>query len=177
MWRILVLASLAVIIPACGGSGSSGGGSSGGGVMSFSDPGIETFPDEGNAHVPVGTDIAYNTDPPTSGSHYPDPQPGGYYTTPIAPGFLVHSLEHGAVVIYYDSAHVAASDLTKLQNLAAAHPGNFGQVVVVPRTDAAFPIILTAWTHRLRLTVYEQSRIDGFVALFLGNGPEAPPMP
>ena len=32
-------------------------------------------------------------------------------------------------------------------------------MVVVPRNDAAFPIILTAWTHRLRLTTYDQNRI------------------
>jgi hypothetical protein len=81
------------------------------------------------------------------------------------------------VIIYYDSDHVGKRDLDKLKRLAAAHPGDFGQVVVVPRNDSIDPIILTAWTHRLRLTEYDQTRINGFLALFLGNGPEAPPMP
>jgi hypothetical protein len=160
----------AALIPACGGGG--GGSSSAGSGVVFSDPGIETFPDEGNAHVPVGTVITYNTDPPTSGSHYPDPQPGGFYTSPIAAGFLVHSLEHGGVVIYLDSAHVSKSNVDKLKKLAADHPGTFAQVVVVPRDDSTYPLILTAWTHRLRLMVYDQTRIDGFLTLFLGNGPE-----
>ena len=180
MLRFLMVLAIVLILPACGGGGgsSSGGGDSGSGsTVQFSDPRIETFPNEGNTHMPVGTDIHYNTDPPTSGNHYPDPQPGGFYTTPIAPPFLVHSMEHGGVIIYYDIAHVSQADLTTLQALAAAHPGNYGQVVVVPRSDAAFPIILTAWTHRLRLTAYDQTAISGFLALFLGHGPEAPPMP
>jgi len=44
--------------------------------------------------------------------------------------------------------------------------------VVVPRNDATYPIILTAWTHRLRLTSYDAARIDGFLTLFIGQGPE-----
>ncbi len=177
MRRELLLAGVVLALPACGGSGGgSDGGGAAGQATAFSDPGVETFPDEGNTHVPVGTVIQYHTDPPTSGNHYPDPQPGGFYTTPILPGFLVHSMEHGGVIIYYDALFLSQTDLQALQTLAAAHPGTFGQVVVVPRQDSVYPIILTAWTHRLRLTVYDQMRIDGFLALFLGHGPEAPPM-
>jgi hypothetical protein len=122
--------------------------------------------------VPVGTDIQYNTDPPTSGPHYPDPEPGGFYTTVIASGFLVHSMEHGGIIIYYDASELTASNLDALRALADAHPGTSSQVCVVPRTDPTYPIILTAWTHRLRLTSYDQFRIDGFIALFIGKGPE-----
>jgi len=171
--RILILALLGGLIPACGGGGGGGGGSSvSNGTVAFSDSAIETFPDEGNTHVPVGTPIDYQTDPPTSGNHYPDPQPGGYYTAPVASGFLVHSMEHGGVIIYYDASRLTADNLLALQALAAQHPGTFSQVVVVPRTDPTYAIILTAWTHRLRLEAYDQARIEGFMTLFLGNGPE-----
>jgi len=161
--RILLLGAVALILPACDLPS---------GMARFSDPGIETFPDEGNDHVPVGTPITYNTDPPTSGPHYPDPQEGGYYMIAIAPGFLVHSLEHGAVVLYYNPLTTSNSQRSHLKALAKAHPGSFSQVVAVPRNDPTYPIILTAWTHRLRLADYDADRIDGFVALFLGQGPE-----
>ena len=171
--RVLILALLGGVIPACGGGGGSGGGSSvANGTVAFSDAAIETFPNEGNTHVPVGTVVAYQTDPPTSGNHYPDPQPGGFYTSPVASGFLVHSMEHGGVIIYYDASRLSADNLVALQALAAQHPGSFAQVVVVPRTDPTYAIILTAWTHRLRLVAYDQARIEGFMTLFLGNGPE-----
>jgi phospholipase C len=136
------------------------------------DPGIETFPDEGRAQVPVGTVVAYQTDPPTSGNHYPDPEPGGFYTTPIAAGFLVHSMARGGVIIYYDPSVVSAGDLDGLRALAGLHPGLQSQVCCVPRTDASDPVILTAWTHRLRLPGYDGLEIQNFVNGFLGRGPE-----
>lgn len=177
MKRSLWLVGLVAVIPACGGSGDSGSGAGGGGngatsSLSFADAGIETFPSEGNTHVDVGTVIQYHTDPPTSGNHFPTPQPGGFFTTGIPSGFLVHSLEHGAIVIYYDASRLSPDQLAHLKDLAATHPGNSAQIVVVPRNDPAFPIILTAWTHRLRLDAYDRARIDSFIALFLGHGPE-----
>jgi hypothetical protein len=163
---------MAAVLPACGG----GGGSNGSNGLSkatttFSDPDIETFPNEGQEHVPVGTPVVYHTDPPTSGPHYPDPQPGGFYSREIAAGFLVHSMEHGGVIIYYGN-HLNGQQRHPLRDLASQHPGLSAQVVVVPRDDATYPIILTAWTHRLRLTSYDALRIDGFITLFIGQGPE-----
>jgi hypothetical protein len=174
----LMLCGLALILPACGSSSSGTSGDTAAGPnqsTTFSDPGIETFPSEGRAHVVVGTVVVYLTDPPTSGNHYPYPQAGGYYESPIAAGFLVHSMEHGGVIIYYNPATVTDTQKNVLKTLSLAHPGIFSQVVCVPRNDPTYPIILTAWTHWLRLTTYDQSRIDGFLALFLGNGPEGAP--
>jgi hypothetical protein len=173
MWRRFIIVGLALAIPACGGGGGDSAAPSS--AATFNDPDIQTFPDEGRTHVPVGTVIQYGTDPPTSGPHYPDPEPGGFYTTPIDPGFLVHSMEHGGVIIYYDASELLPSDLTFLQTLASQHPGIFSQVVVVPRVDPVDPIILTAWTHMLRLPMFDESRIDNFLNLFLGKGPEQPP--
>jgi len=174
----ILFGSLALILPACGSSNSGApGGTSGGAdpVGAYADLGIETFPNEGNTHVPVGTIVAYLTDPPTSGNHYPSPQAGGFYEGPIDAGFLVHSMEHGGVIFYYNPLTVTEAHRNVLKTLANAHPGIYSAVVCVPRSDPTYPIILTAWTHRLRLAAYDQSRIDGFVALFLGQGPEGAP--
>jgi uncharacterized protein DUF3105 len=161
----------AVLLPACGGPGGSHHES-----PVPTDPGIETFPSEGQTHVPEGTVIVYGTDPPTSGPHYPVPQSGGFFDHEIAAGYLVHSMEHGGVIIYYNPATVTKDQKDDLRRLAKAHPGTFDMVICVPRNDPTYPIILTAWTHRLRLTTYDQARIDGFVTLFLGHGPEHDPM-
>lgn len=175
MWRRLAILGLVLGIPACGSGGGSSPATAPTSATTFNDPGIETFPDEGRTHVAVGTVIQYGTDPPTSGPHYPDPEPGGFYTTPIDPGFLVHSMEHGGVIIYYNASMLLPDDLTFLQNLANQHLGIFSQVVVVPRDDATYAIILTAWTHWLRLTTMDQDRINNFLTLFLGQGPEQAP--
>jgi hypothetical protein len=175
--RGLVLGLVALVLPACGSSSSSSSApnsASNGTSGNFNDTDILTFPDEGRTHVPDGTVIDYQTDPPTSGDHYPEPEPGGFYTTEIAAGFLVHSMEHGGIIIYYSPA-VTSDQQAALAAIANAHPGIFAQVVVVPRNDPTYPIILTAWTHMLRLSTYDQSRIDNFIALFIGQGPEAAP--
>jgi hypothetical protein len=171
--RWLAAVAAALILPACGGDHSGQKTQ----TPTTSDPDIETFADEGQMHVPVGTVIAYRTDPPTSGPHYPDPQDGGFFDREIAAGFLVHSMEHGAIVIYYHGDMLTNDQINDLQRLARQHPGTFSQVICVPREDDTYPIILTAWTHRLRLTAYDKDRIDGFVALYLGQGPEQEPMP
>src|SRR5262245_40763396 len=89
------------------------------------DSAIETFPSEGREHVPEGSVIFYLTDPPTSGPHYPVPALGGFYSLDIAPGYLVHALEHGAVVIYYNPFTVTAAEQLVLAGIADAHPGDF----------------------------------------------------
>jgi len=160
MLRWLVLLCVAILIPSCGGADPP------------ADSGIETFPDEGAQRVPVGTFLSYSTDPPTSGPHYPYPVTGGFYATGVPAGFLVASMEQGGVIVYYDSDHIAPGDLDRLKGLTVEHPGMSNQVVAVPRTDETDPVILTAWTHCLRLTLYDPARIDGFLSLFLGHGPQ-----
>ena len=197
-WKARMLAALlaAALLPACGG-GPKGGAPQGSttssdpamGTLSSTfgpsdaeiqatDPEIVSFPfDPGGVHLESGTPITYPTDPPVSGPHYEEfVAEGGFYTYAVPPAYLVHSMEHGGVVIYYSPA-VTPDQLSHLQALAAQNPGRYHQVVVVPRNDPTYPIILTAWTHWLRLTSYDASRIDGFTTLFLDEGPEKEPAP
>ena len=59
--------------------------------------------------------------------------------------------------------------------LASAHQDPYAGVIVVPRTDANFLIIATAWDHRLRLTSYDAAKIAAFLTQFLGKGPITAP--
>ena len=63
---------------------------------------ITTPPDKGRLHV--AGPITYDQQPPTSGQHNPSPLNAGVYNSPQAENHMVHSLEHGAVEIYYDSS-------------------------------------------------------------------------
>ncbi len=58
--------------------------------------------DEGRTHVEIGTDVQYGTNPPTSGNHYAQWTKWGIYDTPKDDRNLVHSLEHGYVIMYYN---------------------------------------------------------------------------
>jgi hypothetical protein len=60
------------------------------------------YPDLGREHVNDISDITYNSNPPTSGTHFPAWAKKGVYDRVISDGYLIHSLEHGYIVISYD---------------------------------------------------------------------------
>lgn len=58
--------------------------------------------DEGREHVDIGTEMTYGTNPPTSGNHYAQWTKWGVYDTPKDDRNLIHSLEHGYVIMSYN---------------------------------------------------------------------------
>ena len=60
---------------------------------------VKTFPSEGRSHVDGHVD--YKTNPPTSGNHNIQPAADGAYTTAPAVENLVHSMEHGRVILWF----------------------------------------------------------------------------
>ena len=56
----------------------------------------------GRDHKPEGTKLEYQFHPPTSGDHFASWITKGFYDEPRADGNLVHSQEHGYVIIWYD---------------------------------------------------------------------------
>src|SRR3989339_1150665 len=64
--------------------------------------GVETFSNQGRDHVPAGTTEEYNSNPPTSGPHYAQWEKPGIYDRVLEDGKLIHSLEHGYIIISYN---------------------------------------------------------------------------
>lgn len=62
----------------------------------------ELIPDMGADHVTDISGITYNSNPPTSGSHFAVWAKRGVYDRVISDGHLIHSLEHGYIVISYN---------------------------------------------------------------------------
>jgi hypothetical protein len=133
---------------------------------------VESFPDEGRAHLGPGERATYRTDPPTSGPHSPESVPPGFYTIEQPPERLVHSLEHGLVVIYYEDPGPEA--LRTLQAWARMFNGPWDGIVVVPRPGLGRAVILTAWTRMLRLESFDPEAAAAFIDAFRGRGPERP---
>lgn len=137
--------------------------------------GVELFEDEGQDHVADEVHIFYKTDPPTSGTHSNRWLPASVYGVGEAkPELLVHNLEHGNIVIYFDRSVLSQSDLDPLFKLAKKHIGQWDGILLVGRKDKEHPIILTAWRAMLRLTKVDMNRVSSFVDTFRGRGPENP---
>jgi hypothetical protein len=76
---------------------------------------IELHADEGATHIPCTTPTDYMTEPPSSGNHYTCWAAYQTYTSPIPWGNLVHSLEHGAIVIVYNCPDGCDADVANIQ--------------------------------------------------------------
>ena len=76
----------------------------------------QKIPDMGQDHVSPQKvlETKYNSNPPTSGPHLPTWVKPGIYDAPQNEGELIHSLEHGYVIISYNcGVHLRASSVKR----------------------------------------------------------------
>ena len=135
---------------------------------------VEPFESQGREHV--SGEVDYERTPPLSGPHHSGVVDAGYYEQPQPTEELVHSLEHGAVVIYYDADAITEEARSDLRERANIHTGTWTSVIVVPsiQDEPEAPYTLTAWQHRLRIDEYDPEAVTAFLAEYLGRGPENP---
>ncbi len=133
---------------------------------------IETFPDQGQTHVSPGQAVNYDSDFPTSGPHDPNPVLPGVYSQEQRLEELVHSLEHGNIVVYIDQPGQTAIDT--LTAWTTEFSGSWDGLVVVPRPGLGEEVVLTAWTKKLILPKFEPEAAATFIDTYRGRGPENP---
>lgn len=98
--------------------------------------------------------------------------PPSYYDRPQLSGNLVHALEHGNVVIYYDRP--SSEVLQRLESWANRFQDHWAGLIVTPMPGIGEQIILTAWTKELRLAKFDAPSAAAFIDRFRGRGPEHP---
>lgn len=119
-------------------------------------------------HVPEGTKVTnYNSNPPTSGKHWPKPAGWGIYNEPLPDEVLVHNLEHGGIWISYKDIDDAA-----LSQLAALADKYDQAVVVTPRPQNDSRIALASWGRLEKLDAFDAYRVEKFIKANINNSPE-----
>jgi len=126
----------------------------------------------GGGHLRPGQTRTYTSQFPTSGSHHRTPTEPGYYETHQPPIHLVHALEHGHIVIYYDKPDAEA--LKILRVWSGLYSGQWDGVVVTPKPGLGQKIVLTAWAKRLDQSQLDMPLAAAFIDAFRGRGPENP---
>ncbi|RMD60465.1 MAG: DUF3105 domain-containing protein, partial [Alphaproteobacteria bacterium] len=109
---------------------------------------VTTLPNEGRTHLQPGERHAYATAFPTSGAHAQTWTNAGFYDREQPPIQIVHALEHGNVVIYYEKPGQEALDM--LRAWARLYDGQWDGVVVTPLSGLGKSVVLTAWRKMLR---------------------------
>lgn len=126
----------------------------------------------GNAHVPTGNSVDYNTLPATSGDHWATPTACGFYEDGVADEIIVHNLEHGNIVVSYNLA--TESQVDELQQ--AIDDIGLANIWGVTRFDSRIPegqVAVAAWGVLDTMAGVDQERLGNFFETYAGNlGPE-----
>ncbi len=146
-------------------------------------------------HVAIDTVVTYNSNPPASGPHYPIWAAFQEYDKPVDRRYLVHDLEHGAVVVSYNcsstdggtsdasgaGAGACESTVASLRAALAALPndplcageGVRTRAILVPDPLLDVPIAAAAWGMTYRAQCIDSPSLVGFLKENYGRGPES----
>jgi hypothetical protein len=142
---------------------------------------IEAIPLADSPHVAEGTAIAYASNPPSSGPHYPIWANFQEYAQPVEDGYLVHSMEHGGVLLLYrcDRASCPA-DVAELRAIRDARPADLlcdpsirTRVILAPRPANDVAIAAAAWGWIYRADCLDRASLEAFVRDHYAAGPES----
>ena len=174
-WRILsvaailILGSVVLLLVFLFGRGTENGGG---------DVGIRQV-DDGRAHIEEG--IAggpYSSIPATSGPHWSSadsPGPWGVYSNAQPEERLLHNLEHGGIVIWYQPARLDTEGLAALDAYVRQQvtTSQF-KVILTPWSGADFghPIAVTSWNWLLYLDTPDVDAVRTFFDAHYGQAPE-----
>ncbi len=127
-------------------------------------------------HIPVGQAArSYSSNPPTSGPHWNAvgiaPTPWGLKADVIPDEALVHNLEHGGIVIHYQTTapQNLIDQLTSFVQSQANFPNGY---VLAPREALPATITLSAWEYYLPLFQFNEQQMRAFVSAHYDQGPE-----
>jgi hypothetical protein len=121
----------------------------------------------------------YKTNPPTSGTHYPDWYDDGVYEPGTTPnlGKLVHTLEHGRIDVQYKKGTDKAT-VAKLEALLEEQNDGYHMLLYENTTGMTPAVAATAWTHLLACPKMNDKVFDAirtFRSRYIDKGPENVP--
>ena len=110
----------------------------------------------------------YNSTPPTSGPHWQTPAAAGFFAETQPLSQVVHNLEHGQIVVYYQDLDDELS--TQLE----AYVGDSqGAILAHPAPEGVDgQMVMTAWTQLQTCDQISSAALDSFRKRFQGKAPE-----
>jgi hypothetical protein len=194
---VAALISGAALFSACGsdGDGGSGGAKNDGGVIdgladvhydAIAVPGSQCnavrqqHPTEASPHVDECSVLSFTTNPPSSGPHYGVWAAYEIYSVPVPMGYLVHAMEHGAVVVLYNCSDDCSAEVAQAETWANTLPPDplcatnsaKRRVIVSPDPKLLTKWAAAAWGATLRTSCFEADVFTEFYDLFYAKAPE-----
>jgi hypothetical protein len=140
---------------------------------------LRSYPGGNAAHLPECSNIIYAMSPPVFGDHYDAWAAYQTYDYPVPLGYLVHDLEHGATVIFYDCPEGCADEVEAAQGFIDALPDDPRcakavrvQVTLVPKPELGARWAASAWGYSLTADCFDPDIFGQFYADHHAHGPE-----
>ncbi|MBA2313029.1 MAG: DUF3105 domain-containing protein [Actinobacteria bacterium] len=112
--------------------------------------------------------VDYESSPPVSGSHSPQPAACGTHSAPIANESQVHTLEHGAVGIQY-LPDLETQQIREIESLVSEFDSH---TFSAPYPDMDAPIAVTSWGRIMRFDTFDERAARDYITEFIQKGPE-----
>ncbi|MFY9462803.1 MAG: DUF3105 domain-containing protein [Candidatus Sungiibacteriota bacterium] len=139
----------------------------------------ESYANQGQEHVPLGREFAYNSNPPASGPHYASPANWGVYDYEANDKLFIHNMEHGGVWIAYRPT-VSTNVVAHLKSIVDEFGGS--KIVMAPRAANDSDVAVAAWTRLLKINLIggditedQMNQIRVFYKAYKNKGPEFVP--
>ena len=159
-----LLVGAMLVLAACGGSSIG------------DDPRLQQFDDEfttaDQAHVPAGPEVTYATTPPYGGPHWSVPLRCGIYEEEQRFEPMVHTMEHGAIVLYYQPLVLDAEAVGAMRLAASQLLREGARLILTPSTRIGTPVAITSWGRLLLMDEFEEDTLRDFIDAFEGDAPE-----
>ena len=128
-------------------------------------------------------DDSYNSNPPSSGKHYPVWAAFKTYAEPVPRGYWIHDMEHGAVVFLYNCPEGCADEVAVLQQVADQLPvdplctatdpqGPKRRVVITPDPKLPTRFAAASWGWTMTAPCADPEGFDAFARAHYGQGTE-----
>jgi hypothetical protein len=129
-------------------------------------------------HISTGSDPGgYNSDPPTSGLHYADTLQAGFYETndyQYPAGYLVHNLEHGYVIFWYNCDLLDEAGCVELKSQIRSVMDELAGVKMIayPWNSIDVPLVMTSWGQLQKFEAFDTEQAKAFYRANLNKAPE-----
>jgi hypothetical protein len=141
---------------------------------------LTTERDTGAAHVPVGSQIEWTNNPPTSGTHFQIWAAWDRQYAALDRGYYVHNAEHGGIILLYRCDAGCPEVVDSLLAAARAMPADSscsGAVTkrVIVTGDPLLPddvqVAAVAWNHAYTASCYDPY-VETFAREHYARAPE-----
>lgn len=134
-------------------------------------------------HLPEGTNPGpFTSNPPSSGNHYGADFPQGFYEVndhqtqlPYPEGYLLHNLEHGYVVFWYNCELLDDASCLELKTQIkdVMEKENNDELIAFPWNSTHTPLVMTSWGYLLEMDEFDESIVRRFIRTNRNRSPES----